>query len=176
MDTYILPTICRRNHSCPDLVSLTLNRELSVHLSQSGKLLSYEDLGKQSLSLHAGWELAAENFLDLSHQEIRAEPIAFEQQRPSLDGWVLSSPNVEVASWLAHPRCFDFLERSLHRRTQCQDLAYLLASPYRLYAIPRQKLKLWSDLIMVPRWLCPVPLIYEHGFPKVLSPKCAHAA
>lgn len=172
----ILPTIRRREPAKAQLVSLALNRDLNVHLSTSGELLSYEELGKESLSLHAAWELAAQNFLRLSHQEIRSEPIIFDPGGASSpDGWVLSSPQVEVASWLAHPRCFHLLEHTLIRRTGCQELAYLLASPHRLYAIPREKLPLWSELIMVSRWLSPVPLIYEHGFPKALF-SLAHAA
>lgn len=167
-DNCLLPTIRPRESASAQWVSLALNRDLNVHLSYSGHLLSYEDLGKESLSLHSAWELAATNFLRLSHQEIRSEAIIFDPGGHSPDGWVLNSPQVEVASWLAHPRCFHLLERTLRRRTGCQELAYLLASPHRLYAIPREKIRLWSDLIIVSRWLCAAPLIYEHGFPKAL--------
>lgn len=39
----ILPTIRRREPAKAQLVSLALNRDLNVHLSTSGELLSYEE-------------------------------------------------------------------------------------------------------------------------------------
>ncbi|TNL99368.1 hypothetical protein [Corynebacterium tapiri] len=151
----LIPALQWRREDTPRarrVAAVALSTELNAVITLASVAQSATELGCMGLSIRQAWEESADNLLALAGSPDNVEL----RVRPGPDSYHLFVRGTRATSWLAHPRTFHFLHRTVRSRVGFDPVFHLpaLDSEYVEVSTTRRTRETFTH-----------SAVYRNGFP-----------